>query len=71
LAEWGCSQVVVAAGGQTGAQQAIVEADKEQGGSEPGIGDAVAMAAWDALDHAMETKAAQLIGDGAGSGGVW
>ena len=56
------------AGGQSGAQQAIVEADKEQGGSEPGIGDAVAMAARDAFDHAMETKAAQLIADGAGSG---
>jgi hypothetical protein len=47
-----------------------VEADKEQGGSEPGIGDAVAMAARNAFDHAMQTKAAQLIADGAGSDGV-
>ena len=45
LPEWGCGRVVVEGGGQTGAQQAIVEADKEQGGSEPGIGDAVAVAA--------------------------
>jgi hypothetical protein len=30
---------VVEAGGQTGAEQPIVEADKEQGGSEPGIGE--------------------------------
>jgi hypothetical protein len=63
LAEWGWGRVVVEGGGQTRAQQAILEADKEQGGSEPDIGDAVAMAAWAAFDHAMETKAAQLIAD--------
>jgi hypothetical protein len=57
LAEWGCSRVVVEASGQTGAQQAIVEADKEQGGSEPGIGDAVTVAARDAFDHACMTEA--------------
>jgi hypothetical protein len=38
LAKWGCGRVVVEAGGQTAAQQPIVEGDKEQGGSEPGIG---------------------------------
>jgi hypothetical protein len=69
VAEFGCGRVVVEAGGQTGAQQAIVEADKEQA-VRPGIGDAIAMAARDAFDHAMETKAAQLIADGAGWHGV-
>jgi hypothetical protein len=51
-------------------QYAIVEANKAQGGSEPGIGDLAAMAARDALDHAMETRAAQLIADGAGWEGI-
>jgi hypothetical protein len=61
--------VKVEAGGQTGAQWAIVVADKEQGGSEPRIGNAVA---WlrGMFDHDMETKAAQLIADGAGRDGV-
>ena len=41
-------------GGNGGTKQAVVGAGEEEGGSEAGVGDAIAVAARDALDHPVE-----------------
>ena len=52
-------------GGQSGAQEAVIGSREEESRAPAEIGNAVSMAMRQALDHAVEAQAAELIGDGA------
>ena len=51
--------------GDAWTQDAIVGSGEEQGDAAAEVGDLVAEATGDALDQAVETQSAQLVGDGA------
>lgn len=52
-------------GGETRAQEAIVEADEEQSGAEAEAGDTISEAVRQAFDQAVQAQAAQLVSNGA------
>src|SRR6516165_7637047 len=62
-----CGAVAGQRGGQTGAQETIIGSGEKQSSAEAGFGDAVALGVGQALDHAVQAQAAELIGHGAGS----
>ena len=51
--------------GEARAEEAVVGSGEEQSSAETGIGDVVVVGVWQALDHAVEVQAAQLIGPSA------
>ena len=52
-------------GGEAWTQEAVVGSCKEESGAPSAIGDAISMAVGQALDHAVQSHAAKLVGDGA------
>lgn len=56
--------------GEAGADQTAVSPGEEQSGAETGVGHVVAVAVWQALDHAVEAQAAELVSHGALTQGV-
>ena len=50
-------------GGEAGTEQTIIEAGEEQSSPEAEFGNAIAEAIRHALDHAMKTQTAELVGD--------
>src|SRR6202795_5366579 len=58
-------------GGETWAQQAVVEASEEQRGAEAEVSDAIAEAVGQALDQAVQAQPAWLISHGALRDRVW
>ena len=52
-------------GSDAGPKKAVIEAGKEQSGTETSVSDAVAEAFGQSLDHAVETEATELVANSA------
>jgi hypothetical protein len=57
-------------GAEARAEQAVVAAAEELSGAEPGLGHAIGVGIRQAFDHAVQAKAAELVGDCAGPEGL-